>query len=56
MEMTERRAVTDRAGLTALFRSESPRIHGLLLARCGNPSIAEELTALRQVRAEAANG
>ena len=31
--------------LTALFHAQSARVHGLLLVRCGNPSIAEELTA-----------
>ncbi len=43
--MSERHACTGRAALSELFRVESARVHGLVLARCGDRGAAEEITA-----------
>lgn len=43
--MSERDASTGRAALSNLFRVESARVHGMVLARCGDRGAAEEITA-----------
>lgn len=43
--MFERDTETGRGALGDLFRVESARVHGLVLARCGDRGAAEEITA-----------
>jgi RNA polymerase sigma factor (sigma-70 family) len=37
--------VVSQQDLIRLFRERSPRAHGLVLARCGDATVAEEITA-----------
>ena len=41
----EQESTTEQSALVRLFRERSSRVHGLLLARCGDATVAEELTA-----------
>ena len=43
--MADRVLGAERQALAALFRANSSRINGLLIARCGDRALAEELTA-----------